>query len=131
MIDNKLQRGGNALLSFVDVLKDMNAEGGFIRSVLATSEGLPIAAAPENSDSELAGAMVVLLQQVSADTQDHLGMAPVDEVTIRTEDNNHLVCRTIVSGEDWLSLCALVPANKAYRRATNKAVRKIREVLEN
>ena len=130
MIDKKHRGGINTLLSFVDILKEMNTKGGFIRSVLATSEGLPIAAAPENSDSELAGAMVVLLQQVSADTQDHLGMAPVDEVTIRTEDNNHLVCRTIVSGDDWLSLCALVPANRAYRRTTNKAVRKIREVLE-
>jgi len=29
-------------------------------------------------------------------------MAPVDEVTIRTENSDHLVCRTIVSGDDWL-----------------------------
>lgn len=130
MIEKKHQQGGNASLTFADILREMNEDGGFTRSVLATSEGLPIAAVPENPDSELASAMVALLQQVSAETQGHLGMAPVDEVTIRTEDRVHLVCRTIFSGDDWLSLCALVPANRAYRRASNKAVRRIRQVLE-
>ncbi len=130
MIEKRHQQGGNAPLSFVDILREMNQDGGFTRSVLASSEGLPIASVPVNPDSELASAMVALLQQVSVETQGHLGLAPVDEVTIRTEDKVHLVIRTIVSGDDWLSLCALVPANRSYRRASNRAVRRIREVLE-
>ena len=124
---------GNQLSSadtFIHILEDMNLEGGFSRSVLATSEGLPIASAPMRPDHELASAMIAMLQQVSVETQDNLKLAPVDEVTIRTEEKVHLVCRTIPSGEDWVCLCALVPSGHVYRRVTNKAVRRIKAVIE-
>jgi predicted regulator of Ras-like GTPase activity (Roadblock/LC7/MglB family) len=118
------------LLSFIEILEEMNAEGQFNRSVLASSEGLPIASAPAGPDNELASAMIAMLQKVSVETQDHLGLSAVDEVTIRTEKQMHLVCRTIATGGDWICLCALVPPGRAYRRATNRAVRLIREVIE-
>ncbi len=117
-------------VTFIEILEDMNQEGGFSRSVLATSEGLPIASAPMQPDHELASAMIAMLQQVSVETQDYLGLAPVDEVTIRTRENVHLVCRTIPSGEDMVCLCALVPSGGVYRRATNRAVRRIRDMIE-
>jgi predicted regulator of Ras-like GTPase activity (Roadblock/LC7/MglB family) len=120
----------NSEASFNEILQEMNREGGFTRSVLATSEGLPIASDPVQPDQELASAMIAMLQQVSVETQDHLDLAPVDEVTIRTEARVHLVCRTIPAGRDWICLCALVPAGRVYRRATNRAVRRIREVIE-
>jgi len=116
--------------SLSEILQEMNQEGGFARAVLATSEGLPIASDPMQPDHELASAMIALLQQVSVETQDHLGLAPVDEVTIRTEERAHLVCRTIPTGGEWICLCALVPAGRVYRRATNRAVRRIREMIE-
>ena len=112
------------------ILVEMNEEGGFIRSVLATEDGFSIASAPFNMDHELASAMIALLRNVSVETQDNLGLEPVDEVTIRTTDHSYLVCRNISTGGEWLSLCALVPPGKAYRRATNRAVTRIRKVLE-
>ena len=124
------QEEGNEPISFVDILQEMNSDGGFIRSVLATSDGFSIASAPSNPDNELASAMIALLQQVSVETQDNLGLAPVDEVTIRTKEHSYLVCRTISSGDECLSLCALVPPGRAYRRATNRAVRKILQIIE-
>jgi len=81
-------------------------------------------------DQELASAMIAMLQQVGVETQDRLDLAAVDEVTIRTEDRMHLVCRRIQSGSDWICLCALVPPGAYYRRATNKAVRRISEVID-
>lgn len=117
-------------VSFEEILQEMNQEGGFTRAVLATSEGLPIASAPRQPDHELASAMIAMLQQVSVETQDHLDLAPVDEVTIRTAERVHLVCRTIPTGEDWICLCALVPPGQVYRRATNRAVRRIQAMLE-
>jgi predicted regulator of Ras-like GTPase activity (Roadblock/LC7/MglB family) len=128
--DKGHQQGEEGSLSFSEILEEMNRTGGFTRSVLATSEGLPIASSPENPDMELASAMIALLQQVSAETQDHLGMEPIDEVVIRTRDQVHLVCRTINSGTDWLSLCAVVPPGRFYRRVTNRAVRMIRRAIE-
>ena len=130
MTDKVPQEGGEAPLTFDVILQEMNAEGGFIRSVLATSDGFSIASAPTSPDHELASAMIALLQQVSVETQDNLGLALVDEVTIRTEDHSYLVCRTIPAGGQSLSLCAIVPPGRAYRRATNRAVRKIRQIIE-
>lgn len=121
---------GNGPLTFEEILHEMNTTGGFIRSVLATSEGFSIASAPSTPDHELASAMIALLQQVSVETQDNLGLAPVDEVTIRTNEHSYLVCRTISSGNESLSLCAVVPPGHAYRRATNRAVKKIRKIIE-
>ena len=129
MIEDK-HSGGENLSPFSEILEEMNQEGGFDRSVLATSEGLPIASFPMQPDHELASAMIALLQQVGAETQDNLNLAAVDEVTIRTEDRIHLVCRRIQSGSDWICLCALVPAGAYYRRATNRAVRRISEIIE-
>lgn len=130
-MDKNQARGGGEPDTFEEILQIMNQEGGFMRSVLATSEGLSIASAPMQPDHELASAMIAMLQQVGSETQDHLNLAPVDEVTIRTVDSEHLVCRTISSGEDWICLCAVVPPGQYYRRATNRAVRRIRKILEN
>ena len=131
MSENQRSSERNPSASFVNILKEMNLEGSFDRSVLATSEGLPIASAPMRPDHELASAMIAMLQQVSVETQDHLELAPVDEVTIRTKEGMHLVCRTIPSGKEWICLCALVPPGRVYRRATNRAVRRIKEVIDN
>jgi len=121
---------GKETQTFDEVLQEMNSDGGFIRSVLATSDGFSIASAPTTPDHELASAMIALLQQVSVETQDNLGLAPVDEVTIRTKEHSYLVCRTIPSGDECLSLCAIVPPGRSYRRATNRAVRKIQQIIE-
>lgn len=129
MIDKKHQGGGYTLLSFVDILKEMNTKGGFIRSVLATSEGLPIASAPVNPDSELDSAMFASLQQVAAETRNQLGLPPIDELTIRTENKLHLICRIIKTGSDLMILGVIVPPGQLYRRETNKAINRIRGAL--
>jgi predicted regulator of Ras-like GTPase activity (Roadblock/LC7/MglB family) len=121
---------GKAPLTFDKILQEMNTDGDFIRSVLATSDGFSIASAPTTPDHELASAMIALLQQASVETQDNLGLAPIDEVTIRTNEHSYLVCRIIPSGNENLSLCVIVPPGRAYRRATNRAVRKIRQIIE-
>lgn len=130
MTEKVPREGGKAPLTFNEILQEMNTDGGFIRSVLATSEGFSIASAPTTPDHELDSAMIALLQQVSVETQDNLGLAPIDEVTIRTKEHSYLVCRTIPSGNESLSLCAIVPPGRAYRRVTNRAVRKIRQIIE-
>lgn len=130
MTEKVPREGGKAPLAFDEILQEMNTEGGFIRSVLATAEGFSIASAPTTPDHELASAMIALLQQVSVETQDNLGLAPIDEVTIRTNDHSYLVCRTIPSGNENLSLCVIVPPGRAYRRVTNRAVGKIRQIIE-
>lgn len=112
-----------------EILEEMNRSGKFRVSVLSSTEGLPIATAPQSYDSDLASTMVALLQQVSSDAQSQLGMAPIDEVTIRDHENLRLVCRRVVAGGEELILAALVPPNTYYRRVTNRAVKQIKESL--
>ena len=129
MIEKKHQLGGNTPITFIEILNEMNQEGGFSRSVLATSEGLPIASAPVNPDSELDSAMVALLQQVAAETRNQLNLPPIDELTIRAENKLHLICRTINTGSDLMILGVIVPPGQLYRRVTNKAINRIRGAL--
>ena len=129
MIEKKHQLGGNTPITFIEILNEMNQEGGFSRSVLATSEGLPIASAPVNPDSELDSAMVALLQQAAAETRNQLSLPPIDELTIRTENKLHLICRTIKTGSDLIILGVIVPPGQLYRRVTNKAINRIRGAL--
>ncbi len=129
MIEKNHQGGGNTPLTFVEILNDMNQEGGFSRSVLATSEGLPIASTPGNPDSELASAMVAMLQQAAAETRNQFQMPPIDELTIRTENKLRLICRTIKIDSDLMILGVIVPPGQLYRRVTNKAINRIRGVL--
>jgi len=99
----------NTPLTFVEILNDMNQEGGFSRSVLATSEGLPIASAPVNPDSEMASAMVAMLQQAASETSNQFQLPPIDEFTIRAENKQHLICRTIKIDNDTMILGVIVP----------------------
>ncbi|NOQ40037.1 MAG: hypothetical protein GQ562_06925 [Anaerolineales bacterium] len=129
MIEKNHQGGGNTPLLFVEILNDMNQEGGFSRSVLATSEGLPIASAPVNPDSELASAMVAMLQQAASETGDQFQLPPIDEFTIRTENKIHLICKMIKIDSDTMILGVIVPPGQLYRRVTNRAINRIRGAL--
>lgn len=130
MINDRRKQGETAFPSFIDILREMNLEGGFDASVLATDEGLPIASVPNSPRHELAGTMAAVLHQVSAETRDQLGLPVIDEITIRTGDKTLLVCRPVRYAETLVILGALVPPDQAYRRATNRAVRRIMEELD-
>lgn len=129
MNDNEHKPKAAEPTSLEEILSAMNAAGGFTVSVLTSTEGLPIATVPADYSSDLAAAMVALLQRASNDAQGQLGMAEVDEVTIRDRDRNRLVCRYFVVGRERLILAAMVPAGRSYRRATNRAVERIRRLL--
>lgn len=129
MSNNEHQSGVVEPTSLQEILYEMNEAGRFQVSVLTSTEGLPIATVPASYESDLTAAMVALIQRVSNDAQSQLGMAEVDEVTIRDRDRFRLVCRYLVVGRERLILAAIVPAGYPYRRATNRAVRQIRRLL--
>jgi len=129
VIEKNHQGGSNTPLTFVEILNDMNQEGGFSRSVLATSEGLPIASAPVNPDSEMASAMVAMMQQAASETRNQFQLPQIDEFTIRAVNKLHLICRMIKIDSDMMILGVVVPPGQLYRRVTNKAITRIREAL--
>lgn len=113
-------------VTFEETLERINREGNFEASVLATPDGLPIATAPAGYDSDVTAAMVALLKSVAQQTQDHVGMAPLDEVSVRASDHIRLVCRYFrVDGEDFI-LAVVVPREQRYhRQLTNRAIREL------
>lgn len=113
-------------VTFEETLERINREGNFEASVLATPDGLPIATAPAGYDSEVTAAMVALLKSVAQQIQDHVGMALLDEVSVRASDHMRLVCRPFqVDGEDFI-LAVVVPREQRYhRQLTNRAIREL------
>lgn len=113
--------------SFEETLDKINRHGGFQASVLASSDGLPIATSPRNYDSETTAAMVAWLRSVAQQTQDQVGMGQLDEVLVRANDRLRLICRCFqIDGEDFI-LAVVVPSQQRYyRRQTNRAVRELR-----
>jgi predicted regulator of Ras-like GTPase activity (Roadblock/LC7/MglB family) len=123
------QRENTQPTSLKEILHEMNASRQFEVVILASQDGLLIATEPADYDSEVTAATVALLRKVSSETQEELGMAALDEVTIRSSDRVRLVCRYLTVGEQGLILVALVPPDRYYRRATNCAIGQIRQLL--
>jgi predicted regulator of Ras-like GTPase activity (Roadblock/LC7/MglB family) len=113
-------------VTFEETLERINREGKFEASVLATPDGLPIATAPAGYDSDVTAAMVALLKSVAQQAQDHVTMAPLDEVSVRASDHIRLVCRSFqVDGQDFI-LAVVVPREQRYhRQLTNRAIREL------
>jgi predicted regulator of Ras-like GTPase activity (Roadblock/LC7/MglB family) len=117
------------LATLQDVLEALREAGGFRVVVLTSTEGLSIASAFAEQDSAITAAMAALLQRVSREAKEELGLDALDEVMLRTENQTRLVSRYFSSGDKRLILAVLVPKGQAYRRLTNRAIREIRTLL--
>jgi predicted regulator of Ras-like GTPase activity (Roadblock/LC7/MglB family) len=115
--------------SLVGILHAMHEAGHFRAVVLASADGLPIATTPAGYDSDLAAALVAMLRKVSGEAQSQLGLAELDEVTVRSRDQVSLVCRRLDVGTEELILVVIVPPHGRYRRATNQAIAEIKRSL--
>jgi predicted regulator of Ras-like GTPase activity (Roadblock/LC7/MglB family) len=108
------------------ILQDMLDRGGLIGAVLADGQGLPIATAAAQEDADVTSAMVGMMQRVSEEARQRLGMADVDQIAIRDRAGARLVCRCIYADGEAFLLAAMVPPRTYYRRVTNQAMRRIR-----
>jgi predicted regulator of Ras-like GTPase activity (Roadblock/LC7/MglB family) len=114
-------------VSFEQALEKINRAGSFEASVLASSDGLSIATVPSGYDTDVTAAMVALLRSVAQQTRDHVGMAPLDEVTVRSSDHIRLVCRCFqLDGEDFVLAVVIPREQRYYRQLTNQAIRELR-----
>ena len=113
--------------TFEDILTRMNVVGNFMSSVLASEDGLPVAAAPHPSpyDADTIAAMVTLVKDFIQQTQTRIGLAEVDEVSIVISDRSRLVCRYFTLDQRHLVLAVIAPPQQTYRRLTSAAIREI------
>jgi predicted regulator of Ras-like GTPase activity (Roadblock/LC7/MglB family) len=116
--------------AFERVLQELLDQGGFQAAVLANGEGLPVATVAARQDADVTSAMVAMLQRVSEEARQRLGMADVDQVAIRDRAGARLVCRSLYLGEQAFLLAVMVPPRTYYRQATNRALRQIRQAWQ-
>ncbi len=112
---------------FEEILTRMNTDGNFTASVLASADGLPVAAVPTPSpyNADTFAAMVTLVKDFIQQMQRQLALAEVDEVSIVVGDRSRLVCRYFDAGGNSFVLAILAPPHVTYRRLTTRAVREI------
>jgi predicted regulator of Ras-like GTPase activity (Roadblock/LC7/MglB family) len=108
-----------------DILDRMNDLGCFQVSVLASTEGLPIATARSRGDPEATAAIVALLQSVSTQAREQLGMGELDVVTVVARDHMRLACRYFSADGEELILAVMVEPGGYHRSATGWAIREI------
>ncbi|HHJ07468.1 MAG TPA: hypothetical protein ENK24_08200 [Anaerolineae bacterium] len=102
----------------------MNKKGDFPISVLADSQGFPIAfAAAPDQDPAIQSAVVALVQKATAQAGSQLGMSQTDEISLYDTEGRRLICRPFNVNDHSLILAVLVPDKRqSYRRLTNTAV---------
>lgn len=123
---NEPRHGGSVSSKLAGILHDLNSLGGFPISVLTDRDGLLLASActPE-WDSEKQAAVVAVIQR-AAQQAEEVDMGRADEVTVRDAQGLRLVCRPFAVVDRTLILGVMAANGRAYRRATNEAVREIR-----
>jgi predicted regulator of Ras-like GTPase activity (Roadblock/LC7/MglB family) len=112
-----------------DIMHAMYETGRFQAAILASYDGLPIATEPPGFDPQVAAATVAMLRKVGSDTQQQLGMAELDEATIRSRDGVRLASRCLTAGGQKMILIAIVLPGCYYRRATSRTIRQIKQLL--
>ncbi len=111
-----------------NILQALCREEQVTAAIIANREGFLIATAAATPDAETIAALAAYLRDTAQRAQTQLGLAQLDEVTVRDRLHRTLVCRSFpVDGEDDLLLVIIMPTSKAYRRLTNIAIRRIRD----
>ena len=114
---------------FEDILLRLNQEGEYTTTVLTSEDGLPIAAAPmpPRYDPDTLAAMVAMVRDFIQQTQERLGLDPVDEVSIVVGDRSRLICRYFCAAERSFVLAVVAPPDVSYRRLTTRAIRDLKQ----
>jgi predicted regulator of Ras-like GTPase activity (Roadblock/LC7/MglB family) len=113
------------------LLHELNAQGGFLVSVLTDQAGLPIASAGAAGQvAEAQAAVVALVEKTAGHVRQQLGMAKTDEVSLFETGGRRLVCRPFEAGNHGYVLAVMVPDRRSpYRLLTNRTVKTLRQML--
>lgn len=106
------------------------AEGaGFDELLLIGEEGLVIAATGGTEYTDLLNLVSIQLQPPIIELRRDSWGVDLDEVVTTTQDKRRFCFRFFqAAGVDYV-IAALFPKKKAYRRATNQAIRRLQKLL--
>lgn len=124
------KNGSNEL---IQLLEEMNLEGGFPISVITDAQGLAIAsAADEGMNADRQSAVVAFIQKTAVQVAKQLGFSGSEEISLVDTDGKHLICRSFKANNFDLILSVMVPDRAtSYRRVTTTAIKKILKIWSN
>jgi len=111
----------------VGALAEMNREANFSASAISGKDGLLVAASGEKGNSQTQSAVVAKLNEAALLVHSQMAIGAPDEFSLNTDSGSKLICRPFqLNGHD-LILTVLVPKRgQAYRRATSRAINRLR-----
>lgn len=113
-----------------DILRAMNAAGGYPLALVCTDRGLLVALAGEPARSEVLAGLTSLFDDIAARAARDLGLAAVDELSVSDARVGSFVVRPLTRDHaPRLFLVVQVPRARAWRRRTGVAARRILAVL--
>lgn len=119
-----MKTGSNEL---VELLEEMNREGGFPISIITDSQGLALAfAANDGLNADRQSAVVAFIQKTATQVAKQLGFSSSEEISLVDTDGKHLICRSFKANNFDLILSVMVPdRSTSYRRVTSAAIKQI------
>ncbi len=107
-------------------------QGQFEALLLFNDEGIPMAEVGEcvHYTKDTLTALSVIFAQAVELVNDFQGDAPLNENSIRTNNKFRIVSRPIPLNEFTLTLVAIVPVQRPYRKLTNAAIQKIQQFMQ-
>lgn len=111
------------------VLLEMNQEAKFPTATLSGRDGLLVAAHSSNGDNlARQSAVVAKLAEAANLLRSQMALGAPAELSYAGEDGRRLVCRPFsLNGQD-LILSVVVPQGQPYRRATSRAIARLRRI---
>ena len=107
MEKQNVKNGSNEL---IQLLEEMNLEGGFPISVITDAQGLAIAAAAdEGMNAARQSAVVAFIQKTAVQVAKQLGFSGSEEISLVDTDGKHLICRSVKANHFDLILSGMVP----------------------
>ncbi len=110
-----------------DIIRQVLLQNRFKAAVLTDASGLPLVALPDGPEAEAPAAMVAIVRRAFDQVHERVGLGAMEEMILRDEAGQKLVCRRIVADQHDMVLAILVPPNIDHRRAIDDTVKKIKQ----
>jgi hypothetical protein len=111
-----------------EIIQKMVEENRFKAALLTNSAGLTLVGFPDGPEAEMPAAMIALLQRTFEKVQSHVGLRAMSEMLLCDEVGQKLVCCRFSAGGHDLILAILVPPNRLYQQALEKAIEQIKQI---
>jgi hypothetical protein len=113
-----------------ELLRGLNALGGYLLSLVCTADGLLVASAGERVRTEVVAGLTSLFHDIALRAARDLELARIDELTLLDRDSGCFVVRPLdLAGGPPLFLVVQVPRDRAWRRNTTLVARQLRAIL--